>query len=237
MKESESETSEESDDTESEIDLNTDDTDDTDDTEHESSDDESDKKKSQGKDQAKSQGTDGSGKLQWDGTAGRNGSKRLNKNNGKEKGDKDKKKKLSGISQEQSVCLYVQNIKRNDNSTLGEIASLVRSHLKGNGIRCLSAQVIRNRFVEDTVGCKIMVPLRQKDEVIGIKIWPDKIRCREWAGNWDETGASIARIYGENDEKSSSSGLQGNDRPRDNRVFRRRYNNHFNLTPAPWYPY
>ena len=163
------------------------------------------------------------------GTAGPKGTKRLNKNEKKES-----KKKISGMAQEQSVCLYVQNIRRDSGTTMGEIASLVKSHLKENDVRCLYARAIRNKYVDDTVGCKIVVPLRQKDEVIGIKIWPDNVRCREWAGNWDESGDSIARNFGENDE-NQGSGLMGSDKPRRGRGFRRRYDNHFNFTPAPWY--
>ena len=177
----------------------------------------------------------------WDGTAGKDGTKRLNKSktSKKEQSNGKDKKKLSGVAQEQSVCMYVQNIKRPGNCSLGEMAQMVRSHLEGHGVRCISAQIIRNRYVEDTVGCKIIVPLRQRDNVIGIKIWPDNVRCREWAGNWDESGASIARNFGENHENSSSSsGLRGNENTRKRRGFNRRNDRHFNMNPAPWYgPY
>ena len=143
----------------------------------------------------------------WDGRAGRKGTKRL------EKQEKDRKKtkptKLTGISQEESIAMYVQNIRREPGMSPGKVAALVRNHLKEKGVRCLYAEVIRNRYVDDTVGCKIIVPLRQKDKVIGIKIWPDKVKCREWEGEWDSSGASIARNFG---EQATTGGLQGQDR-------------------------
>ena len=156
----------------------------------------------------------------WDGKAGRNGTSRQNKGQ-----NKKKKEKLSGIAQEQSVALYVQNIKRKPDMSLGKIASLVKNHLKDKGVRCISAQVIRNRYVDDTVGCKIFVPLRQRDKVIGIKIWPDNVRCREWAGDWDSSGKSISRSFGESDE--SDELFQGQ-RPGPGRKYGYRRNQWFN---------
>ena len=148
--------------------------------------------------------TPSSGK--WDGTAGKNGTKRTNKG----KTDKKKNDKLSGIDQEAVVALYVQNIRKTPDMSLGRVASMVRNHLKEKGVRCLYAQVIRNRYMEDVVGCKIIVPLRQRDKAIGIKIWPDKVKCREWAGSWDSSGDSIARHFGELEENIDQ--LRGSDR-------------------------
>ena len=158
----------------------------------------------------------------WDGRAGRKGTKRIKKQ------DKDstrkQKGKLTGISQEESVAMYVQNIRRDPGMSLGKVAALVRGHLKEKGVRCLFAEVIKNRYVEDTVGCKIIVPLRQKDKVIGIKIWPDNVKCREWAGDWDSSGASIARNFG---ESANMNGLQGASR-RNNDRRRGRWNAPYN---------
>ena len=158
-------------------------------------------------------------------SVGRNGASRRNK--GK---DKKKEDKLSGITQEASVAMYVQNIKRKPEMSMGKIASLVKSHLKEKGVRCLSAQVIRNRFVDDTVGCKIIVPLRKKDTVMGIKIWPNNVKCREWAGDWDSSGASIARNFG---ESGNMNELQGRERAGPSRTRGPRRN--YGYRPNPYY--
>ena len=44
----------------------------------------------------------------------------------------------------------------------------------------MAVRVISNRYCEDMVGCKISVPVRQVDDALGTRIWPDDVVCRRW---------------------------------------------------------
>lgn len=87
---------------------------------------------------------------------------------------------LRGLQMEPSVDLYVQNIERREGEALKAIADKVRKHLRSKDIRIMSARTIINRYCEDIVGCKITIPARQVDDVLGNRIWPDNVICRRW---------------------------------------------------------
>ena len=88
---------------------------------------------------------------------------------------------LTGIKMVKSVDMYVQNLERKPDDELKDIADRVKNHCRLNGVRVMNARIITNRFCEDVVGCRISVPLDQKDTVLGTRIWPDNISCRTWS--------------------------------------------------------
>lgn len=95
---------------------------------------------------------------------------------------------LTGIKPEKSAVLYVENIRKYQGDTLKLLAERVRNHCRLKGVRVMNARIITNRFCEDTVGCKITVPIRQVDDVIGTRAWPDEVNCRRWTASRGQPG-------------------------------------------------
>ena len=57
---------------------------------------------------------------------------------------------------------------------------MVRTYCAKKGLRVMMARIIVNKFCEDVVGCRMTVPIRQTDEMLGNRIWPDEMICRRW---------------------------------------------------------
>lgn len=100
---------------------------------------------------------------------------------------------LSGIRKESSVDVYVQNIRRKRSDTLKELADKVRMYCQSKGVRVMYARIIGNKYYEDCVGCKLTIPLRQYDDVIGTRMWPDDVICRKWENKNQNSGANSDR--------------------------------------------
>ena len=92
------------------------------------------------------------------------------------------KRSLTASSQAKSkvVELYLPNISRHPDDTLGEVAEIVREYGKNGGLNIISSRVVRNRFTDNTVGCRITVPERQVDDALGSRMWPSGMKCRRW---------------------------------------------------------
>ena len=137
---------------------------------------------------------------------------------------------LTGKKVEDAVNLYVQNIERREGETLKAIADRVRAYLRSKSIRVMAARIIPNRFCEDTVGCRISVPARQVDSVLGNRIWPDNVSCRRWSSTRGQPGDD-QRNYGRQDTggRTSDGNRQrpGRDEQSNRRPRRNRNNNRF----------
>ena len=107
---------------------------------------------------------------------------------------------LTGITQEESVDIYVQHIKRKVGDTLKDISDKVRKYCQSKGVRVMNARTITNKFCEDSVGCRITVPLRQKDKVFNGGIWPPNIVCRPWERSGRQQNRPDNRASSGNDE-------------------------------------
>ena len=103
------------------------------------------------------------------------------KSNIKLTGGKPKNSKipLTGRSYK-TTDLFVQDITRNEDDSLIDIANRVRAHCKDHDIRVTFARVYPKRFCTETVNCRISVPLDDVDSALGIRIWPDGVVCRRW---------------------------------------------------------
>ena len=44
----------------------------------------------------------------------------------------------------------------------------------------MAKRVYANIFCDDVVGCRLTVPIRQTDEMLGNRMWPDEMICRGW---------------------------------------------------------
>ena len=99
---------------------------------------------------------------------------------------------LSGIRKETSVDVYVQNIRRKRGESLKDLADKVRIYCQKKGIRVMQARTIANKYYENTVGVKLSIPLRQYDDVIGTRMWPDDVICRKWENKNQGSGTDTS---------------------------------------------
>ncbi len=86
---------------------------------------------------------------------------------------------ISGKKWEPATLLYVRNIETG-NLTDEEICQDVKDYGTSVGIRIMYAHIVRNRFCEDVVGCKILVPDTKVEQATSWGTWPDDIECRKW---------------------------------------------------------
>ena len=93
--------------------------------------------------------------------------------------------------------MYVQNLRRKRGQSLKEIADNVKKYCFKQDVRVMNAFVIRNKFVEDTVGCQLTVPLRQYDKVITDSFWPCEVTCKKWEHR-TSPGSSNSTDYSDN---------------------------------------
>ena len=91
----------------------------------------------------------------------------------------DSPKLISGLKREPNTLMYVRNIVVNDRSD-DEICRDMKLFGKSIGLRIMYTAIVRNRYCEDVVGCKIRIPTSQIDEATDIATWPDDIECRKW---------------------------------------------------------
>ena len=87
---------------------------------------------------------------------------------------------ISGIKRETGIKVYVQNIHRKHGQSLREIANNVRKYCASKNVRSMNAFVIRNKVVDDIVGCQLTIPMRFYDTVIADRFWPSEVVCKKW---------------------------------------------------------
>ena len=87
---------------------------------------------------------------------------------------------LQGRKQESFEELYLSNIAKRDDQSHKDVADEIRDYCKKQKLRVMSVWVVPNRVTDDTVGCKLRVPLRQVDDMLDGRMWPDDISCKRW---------------------------------------------------------
>ena len=87
---------------------------------------------------------------------------------------------LQGRKQESFEELYLSNIAKRDTQTHQDVAHEIRTYCKKKDLRVMNVWVVPNRVADDTVGCKIRVPLRQVDDALDSRMWPSDITCKRW---------------------------------------------------------
>ena len=100
--------------------------------------------------------------------------------NKKKSSNKSESSGLRGIKSEPFAELYLTNIARNENKSFSDIAEDIKKYGRSKGFRIMSAWVVQNRVTDDMVGCKLRVPTRQVDDLLGNRAWPDGIMCKRW---------------------------------------------------------
>ncbi len=87
---------------------------------------------------------------------------------------------LTGIRRENGTTLYIEGIHVADNTAYEAIGNNVKTYAKSKGIRIMAIRIIRNRFCDDAVGARILVPSSQEYLALDPATWPSNILCRRW---------------------------------------------------------
>ena len=87
---------------------------------------------------------------------------------------------LQGRKVEPAEDMYLRNIERKRGESLKNVADRVRSFCAKKNLRIMATRVYANKFCDDVVGCRLTVPIRQTDEMLGNRMWPDEMICRRW---------------------------------------------------------
>ena len=119
---------------------------------------------------------------------------------------------ISGIKRETGVKVYVQNIHRKQGQPLREIANNVRKYCTSKNVRSMNAFAIRNKVVDDIVGCQLTIPMRFYDTVIADRFWPSEVVCKKWE---DKTTTDQSRDP--SDKPKDSGIISGRSRSQDRR--------------------
>lgn len=83
---------------------------------------------------------------------------------------------LRGNKQERTVTLYVKNIACDEEEKDDEIKARLRQYVKQRkAIRLINMQIVHNRFCQDTVGCKLTVPVSSQDVLLADDFWPVEV--------------------------------------------------------------
>lgn len=91
---------------------------------------------------------------------------------------------LRGVKHEKTMVIYVSNIARDVSESDDMVKSRVRKYVKKKSTaRIISVQVVRNRYSEDTVGCKLTIPISVQEILLAPGFWPEDVKCREWSRN------------------------------------------------------
>jgi len=105
--------------------------------------------------------------------------------------------RIRGIKQEKGVALYLENIAV-DEANHDEICKNVKIYAKNKGIRIMTIKAIRNRYCEDVIGCKIMVPESHEHIALNLETWPQSVHCRRWEQKPRRQGRYNEREYTDN---------------------------------------
>ena len=91
----------------------------------------------------------------------------------------------------------------------------------------MQARVITKRRCVDVVGCRITIPIRQIDDVLGNRMWADDVICRRWknqqglrAGRRREYDDGRRRQYREDEGREQYDAQYAGDRNGDYWVYR-----------------
>ena len=87
---------------------------------------------------------------------------------------------LEGIKIEKTRDLYLSNIKFPRCATHRQIIEEVTGHAEARNVRIAYVKVFRNRYNQDTVGCKISVPITHVNKIMLSGFWPEYVECRNW---------------------------------------------------------
>jgi hypothetical protein len=89
-------------------------------------------------------------------------------------------KDLKGVPVEKAKRIYLRNVYVNVDDREAEIKERVRKYAVARGLRIMGINIVTNRYIEDVVGCKMLVPEPQLSKALAPDFWPENTNCRLW---------------------------------------------------------
>ena len=99
---------------------------------------------------------------------------------------------IKGARREDATTLYVRNISTEDRAD-DDICKDLRAYGQAVGLRIMNVEVVKNRYCQDVVGCRIKVPTSQVEKATSVELWPNEVECRKWAPKRRNTGYGASR--------------------------------------------
>jgi hypothetical protein len=56
----------------------------------------------------------------------------------------------------------------------------VKDHARQHDIRVMFTEIVKNRYIDDVIGCKIRIPSSQASHALDFGVWPQDVTCRIW---------------------------------------------------------
>ena len=118
---------------------------------------------------------------------------------------------LKGVPIERAKRVYLRNVYVDVGDTEADIKERVRKYAVSRGLRIMGINIISNRYIEDVVGCKLLIPETQLSIALSNDFWPENTNCRVWFEKQNDNrrgGARNAhtRDNYQNDNRSQHSG-------------------------------
>ena len=142
--------------------------------------------------------------------------------------------RLIGAKMERGTTMYLRNIRIDDEND-DQIFRMIKDHCNYSNVRIMSYKVIRNRYANDCVGCKIVIPLSQEHIVMRPEFWPCEVECRRWEirqskqrynYEYEENYTQKGNRYVNNDE----SYKRNNESYKRNNAIRQKFKYHFYMS-------
>ena len=88
--------------------------------------------------------------------------------------------KLRGAQREPTTQVYVRNIEISDNDNDETISHGIRNYCSEGDVKVMRVHVVYNKYNDYVVGCRLTVPMSNKERIIRDTFWPTNVVCREW---------------------------------------------------------
>lgn len=107
-----------------------------------------------------------------------------------------------------SAELYIANVEKLPNDSIQDIKYKIINCAGKGDVKVLNVWVVKNRYREDMVGCKITVPIDQYEKALEGRFWPENIKSRRWYKNRDESQNSAGANGQEKTSKTVKSRVE-----------------------------
>ena len=110
--------------------------------------------------------------------------------------------------------MHIKNIEIEHVTQINRVHKKIKKYLENKGVKVFKMEIVRNRFVDTTVGCRVTIKESQKEELEKSDFWPEGIECRAWGKKYQfnkyrQQRRDMYDMYNERDEDDRNSWRYG----------------------------
>lgn len=126
-------------------------------------------------------------------------------------------KALKGYEPSRYDELYLENVHMEPGISDKQLGSMVKKCGTKSDVQVLSVRVVKNRFCDDVVGCKIKIPVTCIQKALAPGAWPSYVRCRRWEERprRDNVRPVMSLQFSGRDRRNNGTSNKSRDRLRD----------------------